>query len=147
MPEPLSKNELAIGKQYVDRVIDLINGAKRSIDIFMFDWRWAKNDISSDVSLINQSLVRATRRGVIVRAFCNYTAITKILNEVGIKAKSWNSTKLMHSKAIILDQKIVVMGSHNFTMNAMNENIETSVIMEDEALGTQLTNYFNTLWS
>lgn len=140
------KNKLVIGKEYAGEVIEAIDRATISIKVLMFDWRWYTDDFMCDVSCINQSIVRAVRRGVKVMAVTNYLNVVEQLKTLGIQAKKWNSSKLMHSKGIVIDGKVVIMGSHNFTKNAMSYNVETSIVVNDEAIAGNLSAYFDSLW-
>ncbi len=146
MQTPHVENKLSVGNAYAKRMADLIDKAQKDIIVLMFDWRWYPNDPFSDVSKMNHAFVRAARRGVKVRTMTNYLNVVAQLRELGIDAKTWDSTKLMHSKSVVIDGKHVVMGSHNFTNNAMRQNIETSIFIEDEPLAKELTDYFNLLW-
>jgi phosphatidylserine/phosphatidylglycerophosphate/cardiolipin synthase-like enzyme len=141
------QNRLVIGPAYAKEILPLIDDAKNSINILMFDWRWYARDFACDVSRINSALVRAVQRCVKVRAITNYSSILEQLREVGIDAKGWQKSKSMHAKSIIIDDWIIVIGSHNLTENAMGLNIEVSSVVAEEHLAVQLTNYFNQLWS
>lgn len=142
-----AKTKLVIGNQYVAEVVSALDLAKISVKILMFDWRWYKDDFSNDVSLINHALVRCARRKVPVTVLTNYLNIVELLNSLGIKAKKWDNSRLMHSKGIIIDDLIVVMGSHNFTQNAMHNNVETSLVVADSNVAKSLSIYFDSLWS
>lgn len=146
MSTDVTKNELAIGNQYAKRLISLIDKATKNIDVMMFDWRWYSNDPFSDISQINHAFVRAARRKVFIRVLTNYISVVEELKAVGINAKCWDASKLMHSKSIIVDNKYVVMGSHNFTNNAMRHNVETSVFLDNEDIAKGLNDYFESLW-
>ena len=135
-----------IGKQYPKIVIPKIDEAKKSIDIIMFDWRWYPNDPGASVQLFNQALVRAGRRGVNVRAITNFGDIVKTLEKVGVKAKKLQSKNLVHAKIIIIDESIVIIGSHNFTQNAFNMNFEISCMFENSDNAKEYLQYFNNLW-
>ena len=65
-----------IGKEFPDKVIPLIDNAKYTIDIVVFDWRWYPQDPGASVQLFNQSIVRSVRRGVKVRAIANRNQIS-----------------------------------------------------------------------
>lgn len=146
MSTPIPKVRPVIGKQYADEIVKLIDKAELRIEILMFDWRWYSADPFSDVSLINHAIIRAVRRGVTVRALTNYNNIVEQLKAEGIEAKLWDQSKLMHSKMIIIDGKNFVLGSHNFTHNAMKNNVETSVILEDSEALAGFNLYFDSLW-
>lgn len=139
--------ETIIGSQYPEKVGELIEQAKFSIDILMFDWRWYKNDPSHPLQIFNQKMVRAVRRGVKIRVISNYNEVIDTLNVLGFYAKKWPASNLMHSKLVIIDNEIVVSGSHNFTGNAFTSNLETSNIFFDEKTAKTFSEFFKNLWS
>lgn len=147
MGTTLSENELLLGSEFTKRVIELIDEAERSIYIFMFDWKWYKNDFSCDVSLINQALVRAARRGVKVQTLLNYPDLVELLNNLNIIARRANVKKLLHAKSIVIDENIIILGSHNLSKEAMTANVEMSLVISDTELAARIINYFQTIWS
>lgn len=54
---------------------------------------------------------------------------------------------LMHQKTIIIDQKILICGSYNFSANAEHRNSEILVIITDKKIATQATKHFTTEFS
>jgi len=136
-----------IGKQFPDKVIPLLDNAKDNIKIVVFDWRWYPDNPANPVQLFNQSVVRAVRRGVSVRAITNCPQIISVLNDVGCKAKKPLTPNLIHSKIILIDDKILVIGSHNYTQNAFTMNHEASIIIEAETGLENFINYFNNLYT
>jgi len=138
--------EPIIGKEFPEKVIPLIDEAKQTIRIVVFDWRWYPNDPANPVQLFNQALVRATRRGVDIKAITNIDEIVRILNSQKIKAKKLASKTLVHVKMMIIDEKILIIGSHNYTQSAFTMNQEVSVIIRDpEPLGPFIK-FFNNLY-
>ena len=135
-----------IGKQFPKKVIPLIDQAKTSIDIVVFDWRWYPQDPGASVQLFNQAIVRAVRRGVKVRAIANNDQIISTLNSVGVEAKRLVSKNLVHVKLMILDNEKVVIGSHNYTQSAFQMNFEVSVILDKSENISDFTSFFNNLW-
>lgn len=140
------KCETIIANQYVKKVVPLIESAKDSIDICVFDWRWYANDVGELCQKFNQSIVSAVRRGVKVRALVNSEEIAAPLRKVGLAVKVHNSARLLHLKMMIIDQKIVVTGSHNYSKSAFNTNYELSVILSDNFDVFEFSNFFQTLW-
>jgi len=139
--------EAIIGKQFPKKVIPLIDSAKNSIKIVVFDWRWYPQDPANPVQPFNQALVRAVRRGVKVQAVANNDEIVKTLNDCGVVAKRLTSKNLLHCKLMVIDDKIVVIGSHNYTQSAFTTNFELSVIVETEEIDIKIDNFFNTLFN
>lgn len=137
--------DVVIGVDFPKKVIPLFDIAKSEIKIIVFDWRWYPNDPSSPVQLFNQAIVRAVKRGVVVTALVNSNAIEQQLKNVGVAVKVCNTKKLMHAKMIIIDDKIVVVGSHNYTQNAFSMNHELSVILDGEFDVFPFANFFTSL--
>lgn len=147
MSKSLSKPKIFLSSEFSKGLIELIESAERSIYIFMFDWRWYKDDFSCDVSLINQALVRAARRGVRVQALLNYDELEEQLNRLSITAKKANVKKLLHAKSIVIDEEVLVVGSHNWSKEAMTANVEMSVAVFDPDLSKRVIDYFRSLWN
>jgi len=146
MRTPLSKNELVVGKDYGPQLLSHINRAQSSIYILMFVWRWHGGDPSSDMSLINQAILQASRRGVTVKIFCNFQGMAEHLQSLGMDAKFWNKKKLMHAKGILIDNDTLLLGSHNLTDPAMGQNVEVSAVLYDADVCAQFNKYFFSLW-
>lgn len=136
-----------IGKEFPQKVIPLINEAKHSIDIIVFDWRWYPQNPGSPVQLFNQSLVRAIRRGVKVRVIANYSEIINILKSLGVEAKKLETKKLVHVKLMIIDNEIAVVGSHNYTESAFLMNYELSIILQGREELERIINFFRNLYA
>ena len=136
-----------IGKEYTKKVIPLIDGAKQSIKIVVFDWRWYANDPGNPCQLFNMAIVKACRRGVNVQVCVNSEAIAQPLRENKIDVRIPISKNLIHTKFLIIDDKILVMGSHNFSQSAFTMNYETSVIIEEPLQVNDFVLFFHNIWS
>ena len=135
-----------IGKNYPKLVIPLIEKAVKSIKIVVFDWRWYENDPANPCQLFNASIVRARKRGVNVQACVNSNSIKSPLAQNGIDVKIPISKNLIHTKFIIIDDEILIMGSHNFSQSAFTTNFETSVIINDPLQINDFIVFFNNIW-
>jgi phosphatidylserine/phosphatidylglycerophosphate/cardiolipin synthase-like enzyme len=120
-----------IGKQFPGIVIEQIKNAKESIKIIVFDWRWYPNEPGSNVSIFNQALISRANSGVAVSAITNSEHIVRMLNTVNIKAKKLITKKLVHIKMMIIDDKHLIIGSHNYTNSAFELNYEISVLISN----------------
>jgi phosphatidylserine/phosphatidylglycerophosphate/cardiolipin synthase-like enzyme len=138
--------ETIIGKEFPKKVIPLIEAAKTSIDIVVFDWRWYPQDPGASVQLFNQAIVRAVRRGVKVRVIANNDEIVNVLKQVGCDAKRLLTAKLVHPKMMIIDNEIAVTGSHNYTQSAFQMNYEISMILQGREEIERLMEFFNNLF-
>ena len=135
-----------IGKEFAQKVIPLINQSKKTIDIVIFDWKWYADQIGAPIQRFNNSIIEAARRKKRIRVIANTRYTLEILKKHQIQTMEWRSRKNLHTKLLILDNQIAVIGSHNYTMNAFSLNYEVSVIINDEKAVKRLTEYFQNLW-
>jgi len=138
--------EIVIGSEFAEKVIPFINESKTSIDIVVFDWRWYFANPSIRISAFNQAIVRAVKRGVAVRALTNSNDTIKTLNGLGVKAARIHSRRLLHCKFMLIDDRFLITGSHNYTQSAFEMNHELSLIVENEVGWPAIRQYFQNLF-
>jgi len=136
------KNKIIIGRKFTDNVIPLIKNAEKEIDIIVYNWLWYPNEIGSKIQAFNNALIVANRKGVEVKAVVQKSLITEILRRENVKVRKIQSGRVLHTKLMIIDDKIAILGSHNYTMNAFNINYEVSVILYDQEIVKELKGYF-----
>jgi len=126
------------------RVISLINSAKYSVNFLAFAFTNSK---------IAEALVLANKRGVIVRGVFdktqnNYQKYSKYkyLKDNNLDVKLDKNRFKLHSKVIIIDEKIVVSGSYNFTKKANNKNDENSIVIFDRDIAKKYLINFNQIY-
>lgn len=139
-------NICIVSKDFPKVVIPLINNAKHSIDIVVFDWRFYKNDPSNPVSTFNHSIGHACTRGVNVRAYIKNDGVIDILKQLGVNAKKHENSRILHTKMIIIDNSIVVLGSHNYTQHAFSTNYEVSTQFTVDPVKNDFVDYFNNIF-
>jgi phosphatidylserine/phosphatidylglycerophosphate/cardiolipin synthase-like enzyme len=135
-----------IGADYVPQICALIAEAKRNIDIVLYDWRWYEDQAAHPCQQVNIALANAVRRGVLVRAVVNNDIALSSLKKAGIQARRLKDKRTLHCKLVILDEKTLVIGSHNFTRNAFAHNIEASVAVEIPEGITRWREFFANLY-
>jgi phosphatidylserine/phosphatidylglycerophosphate/cardiolipin synthase-like enzyme len=86
---------------------------------------------------IAQALIRAKQRGVRISAVLDksnrsqkYSAAT-FLKNMGIPVLIDDKHAIAHNKIMIIDNRVVITGSFNFTMAAENKNAENLLILDD----------------
>lgn len=135
-----------IGKKYVEKVSQQIAAARQSIDIIVYDWRLRPSLPTHPVSLLVRALLDAQRKGVRIRALVNSADVQRNLKLYGIDAKVLQTQKLMHAKMMLIDNRVAVIGSHNYTQSAFTSNLEISLCCTFESQDNELTQYFKNLW-
>lgn len=138
--------EALIGADFPKKVIPLLDSAKKNIDIVVYDWRWYANQPAHPVQQFNAALVRAVQRGILVRAVVNAPLLLPVLTSVGIRARQSSGGRVIHAKMIIIDDEILILGSHNFTRNAFGSNVEVSAIIPFGSDGARFRDFFNRLY-
>jgi len=135
-----------IGREFPDKVIPLIQQAKKEIDIVVFDWRWYPEQPAYSIQKFNQAIVQKAKSPVVIKVILITKATAAILKSCGVEVSVREFGGLVHSKLILIDDDIVVIGSHNFTYNAFETNFESSVIVKDEFAHAEFKKYFQNLW-
>ena len=51
-----------------------------------------------------------------------------------------------HTKLLIIDGKISIVGSTNWTYNALDKNHEASVLIQSSEVASNLQDYFQSVW-
>lgn len=132
-----------------DRLINLINGAKRKIygAVYMF----------TDAS-IAEALIKAKKRGVDVKIIVDNVTMDyeygkgDLLQENGIEVyvftvqgkKSQFGTPLMHNKFALLDNQVWT-GSFNWTKNANQKNQENVIVTTNKKVYAKFEKQFEIL--
>lgn len=139
-------NQILVNDKFASAIICTIDNCSSSIDVMMFDWKWYKQDFSCDVSLINQALIRANKRGVKIRVLSNSVEIKQYFFPVGVQVRGFKVHGVFHPKLFIFDNTAFCIGSHNMTLGAMCRNYEVSFLCNDEKSAKSFGELFNSLW-
>jgi len=143
----MSQVQTVIGREFPKKVIPIIERAATSIDVIVFDWRWYPQDPGASVQLFNQAILRAVRRGVKIRIIANTDEIVNILKSEGCQTRRLITKSLVHCKVMIIDNQIMITGSHNYTESAFQMNLELSVIFDDPSAINKSLVFFNNLFN
>lgn len=146
------------GNSYVQKLIDVVGQARHSVDVMMFQWVWYKGRGKLRVQQFNRGVVGCLKRGVKFRVVLDRNthgqAVTKqnlntadILRDHGAKVKFGPKFPCMHAKIFIIDDNIVVLGSHNLSDRATSMNEETSVLIYSRKVAMEYKRYFDSVWS
>ena len=135
-----------ISNKFPAAVIPLIEQSKTKISILVFDWRWYPQDIGSSIQLFNNAIIRKASQGVKIKAILRENTTARILKENNVKAKIKDFDRLIHTKLMLIDEEITIIGSHNYTKNAFEKNLECSILVFSKKLNKELSVYFENLW-
>jgi phosphatidylserine/phosphatidylglycerophosphate/cardiolipin synthase-like enzyme len=126
------------------RLVALIAGAEESVYFMAYSFT---DDIAA-------ALIAAAERGLEVRGVLDRGQVASNtggeyanLRQAGIDVRLDGEPGNLHSKLMIIDGRIVVTGSYNFSRNAAERNDENVLFIWDAALAAQYTQEFETVWA
>ena len=140
------KIEDASDRVYVGKITSLLNEARTSIVASLFLVRPGEDSEEHPVNRLLQALLDARRRGVEVTMYLN----TKLenqsaasvgrgpwfdrLHEAGVVIHLIPPVRRLHDKLIVVDRRLVVEGSTNWSVAAIADNFESATIIESPEL-------------
>jgi len=139
-------------EEFMPALIHSIDEAQREIMMSIFSFKAGHHKNSYPDQIANH-LARAVKRGVNVLVILERTdepsddldiqnrKTGKLLAEKGIKVYFDSPKKTTHTKLIVVDQRQIFLGSHNFTQSALKYNNEISVLLERSDLAQDARSY------
>ncbi|XP_065588889.1 mitochondrial cardiolipin hydrolase [Cyrtonyx montezumae] len=125
------------------RLLRLLLSARRSLELCLFSF--SSPELGRAVSALH-------RRGVRVRVVTDaqYMAVRGsqigLLRMLGIQVRHDQEKGFMHHKFAIVDKKLLITGSLNWTVEAICNNRENVVIMEDAEYVQPFLDEFERIW-
>ena len=114
----------------------------------------------SDSSPLVRGLVDAHNRGVTVRVQINEDSdsdhVTKYFQSIGIQVRWMGSSisnpdgdylSTTHNKIVIIDGKVTILSSINFSENAFTNNREAGVVVQSATVANYYLSVFNNDWN
>ena len=143
-------------RDYFPVVREAIANSKESLHLALFELKYytSKQYKDSNENLLVNELIKAKERGldvkIIVDEYGNkYGDLDEVINMLrghGIVIKYDNSKTTTHTKLLIIDNEIVIIGSTNWSHFAIDRNHEASVLIKSEQVAHEFEKYFNDLW-
>lgn len=129
----------------------MIGSAERSIDLVMFLFKITDSSKNRAAAVVND-LIKARRRGVMVTVLLEKSGYDPDINRAnqrvaarlkkqGVSVRFDSEKKTTHAKAVVIDRRFCLIGSHNFTGSALKNNHEASLLVDNQALASQLVDY------
>uniref|UniRef100_A0A1B6GEV7 Mitochondrial cardiolipin hydrolase n=1 Tax=Cuerna arida TaxID=1464854 RepID=A0A1B6GEV7_9HEMI len=128
----------------LSRMLHYLNSAESSLDVCLY--LITMKDLGSAV-------IKAQKRGVKVRVICDEDMANGSGSQIlsfqgnGLPVKYFRkSTRLMHHKFAIIDKRILMSGSLNWTMQAFFGNWENIIITTERTIVREFLTEFERLW-
>ena len=127
-----------------EKVVSMLRTCKKTLDVAIF---------SLTLDSIAEAILEAYQRGIKVRMIAddecakNKGSNIKLIASVGVPCKTDNAIYHMHHKFAVLDESVVIMGSFNWTGQAVKYNQENIFFYEDKNIASQYAQEFERLWN
>ena len=147
-----ANEKLLFGREYFKVLHKALLEAEESIYIAMYIMSVpSEKKGNNPVLSLLEDLIGAKERGVYVKVILddtkfnvNYNAFRK-LKEVGIEVGLDSPGKLLHGKGIVIDKRLVFIGSTNWTRASINDNHEFSVMVESPDMAVEFIDYISSI--
>jgi len=144
-----------IQKEYFPEVERAIQEAETSIYLIMYGIQ-PPGRTNDPVEKLLDELIEAKRRGVEVNVILETSGeeewgeyvtdvnkeTKKLLERKGIRVSLDDPREVTHCKVLVIDEYIVIVGSHNWTYSAMLRNNESSILVKSRDVARKYISYF-----
>lgn len=129
-----------------------IAGAKKSVTVCLYLFSLRSTASDREVFRLAQSLVDARKAGAQVEVFLDQGAVDPeegrgfngpacaFFQGQGIPVFQDDASTVVHAKAIVIDDKTVLLGSTNWTDAALNKNLEANVLVRSTSVAQAALN-------
>ena len=143
-------------QEYFPALTKAIDEAKSEIIMSFFLFKAGVHN-NSFPNIILAHLVKAAKKGVRVIVILENSGgndlkldadnrQTKyLLEEKGVEVYFDSPRKTTHTKLIVIDQKLIILGSHNLTQSALKYNNEISILLDRPDLAKDARNFMLTI--
>ena len=148
---------ILVDEKFLPAALALVLSAKKSIYITTFKAELTTKPRGRKLMAFFWTLARKVREGVDVQLIINKPANGKHipisndyainwLQSSGIKVRCLPGERICHSKIIIVDKEIAILGSHNLSVKSCHNNFEISVHICFAHQIHELTSTFERVW-
>ncbi len=146
------KTVILANEEFLPALLNAIDGAQDEIIMSVFSFKAGVHK-NSYPDRIAGHLAKAVQRGVKVSVVLENTGdpsdalnlqnrkAGKLLEGKGIRVYFDSPRKTTHTKLTVIDQRLIFLGSHNFTQSALKYNNEISVLLEGRDLALNARDY------
>ena len=154
---PTKDVQVITDREYFSVVRTCFREARSSIAVMMFEAAYYDKYPNSPTNLLIRELIAAHKRGVEVKVILekrkerdrtqkNNMKTGRMLSEAGVKVAYDPVEVTTHTKLLIIDGEISIVGSTNWTYSALEKNHEVSVFIRSPDVAKDLKDYFQRVW-
>ncbi len=120
---------------YVDHILPLINGAQKSFYMQTQYIHPSAKDGDEKLAALIQAIVQKIKDGLDIRLIMSqYETLDKLelLQDVGIDLATVRIQANVHNKGMVVDSKIIALGSQNWSADGVIRNRDATLIIHNE---------------
>lgn len=141
-----------IDREYLPAVLQALARAEKSVYVAMF--MVAPDPPRGPVIRLLDELIAAARRGVKVKVALNHPgkiedsvlkhnkAAIAYLKKGGVEAYFNDPNKSLHDKFVLIDDRVLILGNHNWTKEALTIHLELSLLVTAEPPDPAFVHHF-----
>jgi len=138
-------------RMYFTQVHDILKNSKKSIHMVAFEIKYYPTYPNSSENMLIRDMIDAKKRGVDVKILLDESlkenSAFDYLRKNGIDIKYDSENVTTHAKIIIVDNKIVILGSTNWSYYSLEKNYEANVVLLSELIADYFEGYFQKVWN
>lgn len=151
---PAEDVQIVLDAQYFQVAKKLIQESKQSVQVMMFEMGYYDQHPDTPSNLLIKELINAKKRGVKIEVILEVKEkgdrtternrhTGKILSEGGVDVIYDSPSKTTHTKLMVVDGQLSLLGSTNWTYYALTDNNEASVLVRSKEVARALMDYFS----
>jgi phosphatidylserine/phosphatidylglycerophosphate/cardiolipin synthase-like enzyme len=147
---------LLTNEDYFPALLKAIDEAQSEIFMSIFSFKAGMHKNSYPDRILGH-LAKAVKRGVNVKVILETTGrlddelnaqnrqTGKLLEEKGVKVYFDSLRTTTHTKLVVIDERLIILGSHNLTQSALKYNNEISIMLSRPDLAKRARDYMLTI--
>ncbi len=151
---PAKDVQVVVNTQYFQVAKKMIHEAKHSVQVMMFEMGYYDKYPNTASNLLVKELIDSRKRGVKVEVILEVKEgedrttkrnrhAGKILSDGGVEVVYDSLSRTTHSKFMVVDGELTLIGSTNWTYYALTNNNEASVLIRSKEVAGELIEYLN----
>ncbi len=144
------------GPEFYSMMLEELKQAQESVKILMYEMTYDYGSSAADDSVVLNQLKKTNDRGLELRIVLDDSrynvasnAPKKFLVDNDIPHRvdeKYEEDETMHAKAVLIDERILFIGSHNWNKDSLDSSQEASIMTTDPGIISDFLQIFNSKW-
>ena len=144
-------------EEYLAAALGILAQARNRVALCTYKFELSQSIAARPLNSLIDNLHSLASNKVDIRVLLNTTGrrsgLTRInenaarsLKAAGIKVRALPDGRCQHAKMLLIDGCLGIIGSHNWSINAMTKNSEISVVFYGAQYLGEIENHFELMW-